>query len=161
MREIYKGADREKTSFTITTSSMDMKDRLHLIVGNSERTDDYVFFCNDTYNHNTQWNVTKCKAVLKAIKNGKIALRKQKVKGVSKKKEPVCIYALHLKDGKEYAWKVQKKHWKRVKEGMWVRVATRNGKKLAKITRVVLESEMEYEPTQEVICIPHKQDYKL
>lgn len=161
MREIYNGADREKTRFTITTSTLDKEDRLHLIIINHKRTVEYVFCCNDTYNHNTQWNVTRCKAVLKAIENGKIEVKKRKMKNVARSKRPVCIYALHHKDGKEYAWNVPKKYTDKVQEGMWIKVDTRKGKKLAKITRVVLKSEMEYEPIQEVIYIPHKQDHEL
>lgn len=161
MKELYRGVDRAKTEFVITTSTLDKEDRLHLVIITTAKTIDYVFFCNKTYNHQTQWNVTKCKAVQKAIENEKIEVKKKKVKNVAKSKRPCYAIGIQYKGGREYAWKVPRKLVDKLQAGMWARAKTKYGTVTIKVLRIIPTSELDYVPTQSIEVITKRQDYEL
>lgn len=161
MKELYRGSDRTKTEFVITTSTRDKEDRLHLKVVAWAKTEDYVFFCNDTYNHQTKWNVTKCKAVLKAIQNEKIRINKSTIKNIAKSKRPCCAICIQYQGGKEYAWNVPRKLVDKLQSGMWVRAKTKYRTITVKVLRIVPANELDFTPTQSIESITRKQDYEL
>ena len=156
MKEIYRGKDRTKKEFIVTTSTRNLEDRLHLIVNTGEKKIDYTFFCNDIYNHQTEWNVTRCKAVLKAIENEKIKVKKTKVK-----KERLFIVGIFCKDGKEYFWRVPFKFHGQIKEGMWVKVGTKHGIGTVKVVKVLPAKEVGFEPTHTVRAVMTSQNFEL
>lgn len=149
MSEIYRGRDREKTEFIIMTPKKKHENMLHLVVDDGT-VNKYVFECTETYNQQTQWSVTKCKAVLKAIMNGRV-----KLLYVNGKMAEYCVVGKHDKEGKEYCWNIPPRGRKRkkIKVGKWVLVDTKNGVRMVKVIKVIPTVACTEKPLRNVVGV--------
>lgn len=157
MKVLYGGKDRTGRKFTITTTSNEREDRLHLKCNVGNNTKDYVFL-SDPAERQLEWNVTKCKKVENDILTGKRRLLKY-----NGAHAVYCAIGRHTKDGDEYAWLIPYGHkWsKQVKAGQWIYVDTQKGQKRVYTTKVLPVIACTEKPERKVLGICYRQDYTL